>query len=80
MNLATYISLERGNATQLAKGLGVGASYISQLASGHRCASAGTSSKIEKLTNNQVTRRDLRPHDWQDIWPDLTEKTEKETA
>ena len=74
MNLTTYISLERGNAAQLAKSLGVGASYISQLASGHRRASAGTSSKIEEITKNQVTRQDLRPDDWQDIWPELAEK------
>lgn len=29
---------------------------------------------IERATNGQVTRRDLRPDDWQDIWPELAEK------
>lgn len=74
MNLTKYISLERGNAAQLAKRLGVGASYISQLASGHRRASAGTSAKIEEFTSNLVTRKDLRPKDWESIWPELAEK------
>lgn len=26
---------------------------------------------IERSTGQQVTRRDLRPHDWGDIWPEL---------
>lgn len=28
---------------------------------------------IERLTQGVVTRRDLRPHDWQQIWPELAE-------
>lgn len=27
--------------------------------------------RIEQLTQGQVTRRDLRPDDWQEIWPEL---------
>jgi DNA-binding transcriptional regulator YdaS (Cro superfamily) len=26
---------------------------------------------IEHATNGQVTRKDLRPHDWASIWPEL---------
>lgn len=26
---------------------------------------------IERATGGQVTRKDLRPHDWRDIWPEL---------
>lgn len=29
---------------------------------------------IELATNGAVTRKDLRPNDWQKIWPDLAEK------
>jgi len=25
------------------------------------------------ITNGQVTRRDLRPHDWMQIWPELAD-------
>jgi len=25
-------------------------------------------------TNGQVTRRDLRPHDWMQIWPELADE------
>lgn len=28
---------------------------------------------IERVTQNQVTRRQLCPDDWQDIWPELAE-------
>jgi len=28
---------------------------------------------IERATNGQVTRRDLRPQDWHLIWPELAE-------
>jgi DNA-binding transcriptional regulator YdaS (Cro superfamily) len=27
--------------------------------------------QIEKVTNGMVTRKDLRPDDWQKIWPEL---------
>ena len=29
--------------------------------------------QIEKLTNGAVTRKDLRPDDWHEIWPELKE-------
>jgi DNA-binding transcriptional regulator YdaS (Cro superfamily) len=29
---------------------------------------------IEKATNGAVTRKDLRPDDWQAIWPELIDK------
>ncbi len=28
----------------------------------------------KRATNSQVTRQDLRPDDWQDIWPELIDK------
>lgn len=37
---------------------------------------AGYCRKLEEATNKLVTRKDLRPNDWQDIWPELAEKTE----
>ena len=27
----------------------------------------------EKVTNGAVTRKELRPKDWQDIWPELVQ-------
>lgn len=34
---------------------------------------------IERLSGGVVTRRDLRPDDWRDIWPELAESEEKST-
>jgi DNA-binding transcriptional regulator YdaS (Cro superfamily) len=30
---------------------------------------------VEKATDGQVTRKDLRPDDWQNIWPELAANT-----
>lgn len=32
---------------------------------------------IEKLTNGEVTRKELRPSDWQSIWPELATSVER---
>lgn len=32
---------------------------------------------IERLSGGVVTRRDLRPDDWREIWPELAESQEK---
>lgn len=34
--------------------------------------------RIEALTDGTVTRRDLRPDDWQAIWPELADSQEKQ--
>lgn len=31
---------------------------------------------IERATGDAVTRKDLRPQDWADMWPELAEKGE----
>ena len=47
--------------------------YLSQLAAklDGRAPSAELCVVIERATGAQVTRRDLRPSDWGDIWPEL---------
>lgn len=35
---------------------------------------------IERATGGQVTRKDLRPDDWQDIWPELAQPTTQEAT
>ena len=35
---------------------------------------------IERATGGQVTRKDLRPNDWQDIWPELAQPTTQEVS
>ncbi|OBU09829.1 transcriptional regulator [Morganella psychrotolerans] len=72
MELKQYISaLERGGAKKLAENLGVSSSYLSQMASGRVPVPPARCPAIEKETGGAVTRRELRPDDWAQIWPDL---------
>ncbi|MGS0976158.1 YdaS family helix-turn-helix protein [Burkholderia glumae] len=72
MDLKTYLSsLERGGASKLAEQVGVSASFLSQMAAGSSAISPARCVLIERATGAVVSRRDLRPGDWQDIWPEL---------
>lgn len=39
-----------------------------------------TCAAIERATAGAVTRQDLRPDDWRDIWPELAESEPKQPA
>lgn len=72
MDLKTYIATsERGTAAKLAAELGVSPSYLSQMASGASPISPERAVKIESFTARSVGRKDLFPHDWEKIWPEL---------
>lgn len=74
MNLKTYLSQqERGSATKLAKQLSISISYLSQITAGTCAVSPGRCIEIEKATSGLVSRKDLRPSDWEQIWPELCE-------
>lgn len=74
MELKTYLaSLERGGPTKLACQLGISISFLSQMASGDAPISPRRCVEIEHATAGAVSRRDLRPNDWQAIWPELIE-------
>jgi DNA-binding transcriptional regulator YdaS (Cro superfamily) len=74
MNLKTYIQQDKGNGTKLAQDLGINPSFLSQMASGNRAITAERASAIERATSGQVTRQELRPEDWQAIWPELVKR------
>ena len=79
MDLKTYIrTSERGTATKLAAKLGISMSYLSQLGGGQAPLSPERCVDIEEATDGAVTRKDLRPTDWQRIWPEL--RTKKRAA
>ncbi len=72
MNLKNYLGgLERGAAKKLAESLGISKSYLSQLASGAAPISPARCVQIEMATGGEVSRKDLRPDDWESIWPEL---------
>lgn len=65
-----------GSQLALAKALGVTPVTVNQWvrpsgAHGNRPVPPKQCVRIEALTRGQVTRRDLRPEDWVEYWPEL---------
>jgi DNA-binding transcriptional regulator YdaS (Cro superfamily) len=71
MSLILYLSSHRGRAVELACGLGLSTSFIWQIAKGKRPAPAERCAEIERLSGGEVSRQELRPDDWAQIWPEL---------
>jgi len=70
---ANVLACLAGHLTQaqLAERIGSSAAYVSQISTGHRRASPRMAVKIEAASGGLVSRRDLRPDDWREIWPDM---------
>lgn len=75
MNLKDYILKERVTIASLSKAIGAHAPDVSRWASGERPIPVEKCVAIEIATNGKVTRKDLKPNDWQKIWPELSLKT-----
>lgn len=79
MNLDEYLSAaDAPSASELAKL--IGAPHVAQINQWrnpgiNRRPSPAYCVAIERATSGAVTRRDLRPDDWQDIWPELAALT-----
>lgn len=77
MDLKTFLSgLPRGSHADFASRVGIDRVYLSQIASrkgGERTfvPSPALAVRIEQASGGQVTRPELRPQDWQEIWPEL---------
>lgn len=69
-----------GGLSKFAKQIGVSTSYAWQMKNGIRPVPILGCVAIERATNGQVTRKDLRPHDWQDIWPELADPPKTDTT
>jgi len=63
-----------GSQKLLADLVGVSPYNVNQWASGVRPVPIEKCVAIERVTNGAVTRKDLRPDDWQLIWPELADK------
>jgi len=73
VNLIKQASEIAGGTSALARILGRSPSEVSQWVSGNRPIPLAYCAAIERATNGQVTRKDLRPQDWMAIWPELAE-------
>ena len=80
MNLSTYLSQKgRGAATRLAADIGAHLPDVSDWANGKRPIPVKAAVAIEEATGQAVTRKEMFPCDWQDIWPELA-NTSQEAA
>ena len=77
--LKTWLSAERGRGVRLAAFLHVPASFVAKMASGDKPIPLEHATAIEKFTSGVVTRKHIRPDDWQDIWPELASSEQKPT-
>ena len=74
MNLNDYLLNSTESAASLAAKLKISPVLISQWRTGIRPVPVERCTAIEQATNGQVTRKDLRPYDWESIWPELADK------
>jgi DNA-binding transcriptional regulator YdaS (Cro superfamily) len=73
MKLSKYLS-DHGSQTKLARAIGAQPQLIWQWSTGVRRVPVERCNPIEQATNGAVTRQDLRPDDWQSIWPELAQQ------
>lgn len=72
MNLILKKACElAGGQSKLAEKIGVTTSAVNQWVKGNRPIPIDRCVAIERATNGNITRRDLRPDDWTEIWPEL---------
>ncbi len=71
MKLRDYCEQNTGSQQKLASVLNVSVGFVSHMVKGRRAVPPRHCPKIEQATGGQVTRRDLRPDDWHEIWPEL---------
>lgn len=71
MTLKEFLANRRGEQGIMAKELGVSTSQMSQMVNGTCAISNKRCLIIERFTKGEVSRKDLRPNDWREIWPEL---------
>lgn len=64
-------SMPPSERDRFASRCGTSVGYLRNVGYGYRTAGEKLCASIERESNHAITRRDLRPHDWQDIWPEL---------
>jgi DNA-binding transcriptional regulator YdaS (Cro superfamily) len=71
MKLTDYLKAQEISQIDFANQIGVTSGMLNQWISGHRPIAPHQCVLIEKSTQSLVTRKDLRPNDWLEIWPEL---------
>jgi DNA-binding transcriptional regulator YdaS (Cro superfamily) len=75
MKLFDYVS-KHGSKTELARAIGAQPQLVWQWATGVRPVPLERCVPIEVATEGVVSREELRPDDWQNIWPELVNRAQ----
>lgn len=73
MTLSEWLKAEYGRGRKLADQVGVPQSFVVKLASRQKPVPVARCLPIERATAGAVTRKDLRPEDWAEIWPEAAQ-------
>jgi DNA-binding transcriptional regulator YdaS (Cro superfamily) len=73
MNKFSKVLKKFGTPTETAAAIGVTVQAVCFWRDGDREINPKTCVIIESLMDGEVTRKDLRPDDWQQLWPELIE-------
>lgn len=72
MKNSTLLTWLKGmNENEARQKVGASFSYLRLIAYGHKRPSAKVATAIEMASHGQITRQELRPDDWREIWPEL---------
>lgn len=77
MEASKYLSIA-GNQARISKATGLSPRFINQIAKGNRKLPIEHGASFEKASNGQSTRQENFPENWQKIWPELTERENKQ--
>jgi DNA-binding transcriptional regulator YdaS (Cro superfamily) len=78
MKLSDYLYAQgRGSKARLVRAIGAHASDLSDWLCGARPIPLHRCTAIEVATQGVVSRKDLRPDDWQSHWPELAQPATK---
>lgn len=80
MDLKTFLSpMTQDEREAFARSCGTSRGHLQNVAYGKPCAPA-LATAIELHSKRKVTRPELRPNDWEAIWPELANADESKAA
>lgn len=71
MKFSEWVNAQRGRSLAVAQAMGITAPVVSDWVNEKKRIPLERCPAIERITQGEVTRKDLRPDDWADIWPEL---------
>ena len=72
MDLKSFMAgLGADQRSELARACDTTPGHLQNVMYGYRTCAADLAVKLERETRKAVTRQELRPNDWHEIWPEL---------